>query len=1002
MDWSSNVFQEDWDSQLINYKDLEKSVGTENSAEEKEQKELDKDERGSKDEHGSDDGKSDQDANMSVRVFRILKQVFWGVEEEYSSDQEYDNERGDDKSDQDANMGVQVFRVLKRAIWRMGEGYSSGQEQDDDNEDLIYEKDEFLAGASRVKVHAVVPRTPLYRPAYPRDPEHGDRLPFPPNVPGTPDSELDEALEAGLPPLPESGAASAIELSDEDIYAEDVGDKEYITIADDTETMEIFQEADRLYKSGQLLQCVMQYSILLRRETDSTQRLEGEQRNYNYHTEVKSSATARHSVRQMLQCFARLHGDIIRREPEACRDHFYFLARVLEFDAGKLAASKNIETAPMLGATLAYLQLALASAGDLRGSRRNRSISIIKFQDVMQDLGLQVFRQMEDALGSDHSEVGRAVRALAESYLHDAQIYNYPSGSTESYDRYSMLLDQEVMEHRRKAMHSWRPKETVIRRSLAVMEAAVEQGNPEILILRYLFARELLNRGETDAARDIFLAAFNEREAILGEQHTESSVFINDLIAMYCDECTGIDYYNRQRLYVHFFTKDLADMCFDHGDFSKTETLIQECPIPAEFMISTKASSRDKMFWPFDSRVSIQSFQGRVAESHTPDNQYYWEDTRMYSRKVAGLTLVPVSPTLEFPIPKAPAKILLRKEGLAVKISPECLTDAQEGNASLGTTLTERDVINMLKKMPIWDIISRKHAADSWFNRGYEHRHEWQNLDWKSQDALQTSPRTFWVFMEGRSKDPCYKIRRVNIPDSEYMVAPAYEKKARRPKDMRYTLEERQDGRIDLTVPFVPYAYFQKTRANRRGLTYRLYLDCLRYSMNRQTEELLGIHKQLCTENLTSLVSSDLKTWKISCEKEPGGIFQGIFNNIPSGAATFRVATTFDGFNLVSSAWSDWKGFTLHEEPLVFVLGNELVRCPGYIMGTWTSYDLSTQWTGLKFFIIDAEFSVDGLNERCLFAINPGSLTTHNEHKCKWLGETLTPLAEVNIYYQGG
>jgi hypothetical protein len=52
-----------------------------------------------------------------------------------------------------------------------------------------------------------------------------------------------------------------------------------------------------------------------------------------------------------------------------------------------------------------------------------------------------------------------------------------------------------------------------------------------------------------------------------------------------------------------------------------------------------------------------------------------------------------------------------------------------------------------------------------------------------------------------------------------------------------------------------------------------------------------------------------------------------------------------------------------------------------YITGTWTNDDLSQKWTGLKFLVVDAEFSVDGSDEKCLFVISPGSLIAANECK---------------------
>jgi hypothetical protein len=116
-----------------------------------------------------------------------------------------------------------------------------------------------------------------------------------------------------------------------------------------------------------------------------------------------------------------------------------------------------------------------------------------------------------------------------------------------------------------------------------------------------------------------------------------------------------------------------------------------------------------------------------------------------------------------------------------------------------------------------------------------------------------------------------------------------------------------------------------------------------------------------------------------------GSLYEGFFENVPSGAAILDSRETREGFNLVSSAWIDWKRFTLRKAPesvnKILFAEAEPVKCHGYITGTWIVDDLSYLWSGLKFFVVDAEFCVDGSTEKWLFVISPDALTMFNSQK---------------------
>lgn len=113
----------------------------------------------------------------------------------------------------------------------------------------------------------------------------------------------------------------------------------------------------------------------------------------------------------------------------------------------------------------------------------------------------------------------------------------------------------------------------------------------------------------------------------------------------------------------------------------------------------------------------------------------------------------------------------------------------------------------------------------------------------------------------------------------------------------------------------------------------------------------------------------------------------GFFNNIPAGPAILLDKPSRDeAYSMVSSNWLDWKTFTLHQAaedrtPSLRFASGEAVRCHGYITGTWTEDgNLSQQWSGLQFFVVDCDFGDAGSSERRHFLINRTMLSDRNLH----------------------
>lgn len=52
-------------------------------------------------------------------------------------------------------------------------------------------------------------------------------------------------------------------------------------------------------------------------------------------------------------------------------------------------------------------------------------------------------------------------------------------------------------------------------------------------------------------------------------------------------------------------------------------------------------------------------------------------------------------------------------------------------------------------------------------------------------------------------------------------------------------------------------------------------------------------------------------------------------------------------------------------------------------MGRWSANDLSRQWKGVKLFVVDVEFGVDGEDTRCNFLLNLDGFTDMNVYSCQ-------------------
>lgn len=112
----------------------------------------------------------------------------------------------------------------------------------------------------------------------------------------------------------------------------------------------------------------------------------------------------------------------------------------------------------------------------------------------------------------------------------------------------------------------------------------------------------------------------------------------------------------------------------------------------------------------------------------------------------------------------------------------------------------------------------------------------------------------------------------------------------------------------------------------------------------------------------------------------------GLFNGIPGDSAVIDNQESLKGFSFVSSEWAEWKRLTLHNvladsTPQLKASDGQPIFCHGYISGTWTSLDLTASWSGMRLFVVDAVFLIQGSEQEHHFLFAPESLAKENHHQ---------------------
>ncbi|KAH7118676.1 hypothetical protein B0J13DRAFT_651877 [Dactylonectria estremocensis] len=212
---------------------------------------------------------------------------------------------------------------------------------------------------------------------------------------------------------------------------------------------------------------------------------------------------------------------------------------------------------------------------------------------------------------------------------------------------------------------------------------------------------------------------------------------------------------------------------------------------------------------------------------------------------------------------------------------------------------------------------------------------------------------------------------------------------------------------IKLTVPVIPYDHFERSRSYRCGMKYSEYLDMLKGSLlgdQQFSDGILHMQKAILYSEpkpvlpVWDLVQPEKTTDNIKAEDLGLSFTQGFLNGILTGAVVLDTTGSEHSYGLVSTAWRDWKTYILHPVPSNVLTTAKLSNIEssnvlGYIIGSWTTHDLSQQAAGIRLLVVEAELRFRG--ERVNFAMNaclyPGNSKTLSSYEQRIFCGRLNP-----------
>ncbi|KAK4949618.1 hypothetical protein LTR66_014019 [Elasticomyces elasticus] len=242
------------------------------------------------------------------------------------------------------------------------------------------------------------------------------------------------------------------------------------------------------------------------------------------------------------------------------------------------------------------------------------------------DLAMQVLEYMRMRLGSDHRDTLLVLKHLAELLVCGVPWILGGGG----------LPPQGL---------------SIVREHVAAIERGLDRCHSNSLRFLYAAGREFLGLRESQEAKDIFLRVFERESSRLNAENVNLKNVIGRLLESFCQKLTGHDYPIGGGIEKKSLLNDLIRFCLGEEEYAGLEALIEGWLIPAGGLKETSAMSSDVEFveWYY-ALYEKELIQGTIASYRTPDEHFYWEDSRMYLRRWANVTFVTASPEDPFPL----------------------------------------------------------------------------------------------------------------------------------------------------------------------------------------------------------------------------------------------------------------------------------------------------------------------------------------------------------------
>ncbi|KNB16803.1 hypothetical protein FOXG_14858 [Fusarium oxysporum f. sp. lycopersici 4287] len=586
---------------------------------------------------------------------------------------------------------------------------------------------------------------------------------------------------------------------------------------------------------------------------------------------------------------------------------------------------------------------------------------------------------------------------------------------------------------------TWTQREAIIRAFLNSRNEGLSDLDGEMLRLFYSFIYVGLPHQLDDSkVVDDMMQLYRDREAVYSERHETSMSFIIPLLRELVQLMRKVPgpLATQEE---HGFIYDLVDFCLANGKYDQAQVLVQEfMAVPGRVIPTDSSTSREEFSsW----RAPTRSVQALLAQDGTPGRHYYWEDSRLYTISIGKIEMSPAYPKDLFP--KAPVKVTATPgAGLQLEISDKCLHDWSGRSDSQGLhDITQRvkrsEIWHLLQKLEMmkdWRILlgldSQSHHPMCQRNRHPDFQdslpHEEvckDDMYGKSHDIREPYTYVYRFLNVSGIGDPSWMALKFpqkdgtdgNRPSTcqhgtcSYPRELSYGYKGNIQQDldmeklrMQYAVSdgfgtEDNNGAsptIKLAVPVIPYGHFERSRSYRCGMPYREYFDMLKENLlgGKQSSDPI-IHRQKAI--LHSQPKSILPVWDLIRSEETSdsskvndldlSFTQGFFNGIPSGTVVLNATGNEHSYGLVSTAWQEWKTYILHPVPSEVLTKAKISNIAssnvlGYIMGSWTTQDLSQQAAGIRLLVMEAELRLHG--QRVNFAMNP-CLYLGNSKICK-------------------